>query len=200
MEKIWSEMFEDGMFSNIFFTDSNPAIVNIEKITKESDELKRISETKTYNLIRLDVVKEELIKPLLLNRFFANLNFLSTNKEIKYFDRGFFKNLFTDRDVELLLNEILDFDWIITSSNIIKELSKVDGFKKMAGSKATIKLIGRFDCQFKTTLVFELPDNDNLVYCGNFDSITPVINKNIINNNIEYLFETKDNLKKLIIL
>ena len=50
MEKLLSEMFEDGMFSNIFYADENPAIINIEKTIKEDGKLKTITESNTYNL------------------------------------------------------------------------------------------------------------------------------------------------------
>ena len=50
MEKILSEMFEDGMFSNIFYADQNPATFNIQRTIKEGGKLKTITESNTYNL------------------------------------------------------------------------------------------------------------------------------------------------------
>ena len=96
---------------------------------------------------------------------------------------------------------------------MIEEISKVKGFE-WTENDTLIKLRGRFNYQFNDTLVFELPSNpinsniykqftNNVIYCGNFDSITPVINRNIKEVKdgvvIEYIFNTKENLKKLII-
>lgn len=213
MEKILNEMFEDGMFSNIFYADKNPAIINIERIIKEDGKLKNITESNTYDLLSLTVNNEDDIKYSLLHNFFVKLNYDSNRKEIKYFDRGFLRNFFTKRNIDIILDEILGHNWIITTPNIIQEISKIEGFEYCEGN-TLVKLRGRFNCQFYDTLIFELPSNDinsnyyrqfteNIIYCGNFDSITPVINTNKIIEKgeirIEYIFQTKDNLKKLII-
>jgi hypothetical protein len=214
MEKILSEMFEDGMFSNIFYADQNPATFNIQRTIKEGGKLKTITESNTYDLVSLTVSNDDDIKYSLLHNFFVTLNYKSNRKEIKYFDRGFLRNLLTKRNIDVILDEILTHNWIITTPNIIKELSRVEGFEYCEGN-SMLKLRGRFNCQFHDTLIFELPSNDikpnlytqfteNVIYCGNFDSITPVINKNkrAKDNNIyiDYLFQTKDNLKKLFIM
>jgi hypothetical protein len=213
MEKILSEMFEDGIFSNIFYAEENSAIINIEKTIKEDGKLKTITESNTYSLTSLKVNNEDDIKYSLLHNFFVKLNYDSNRKEIKYFNRGFLRNLFTKRNIDVILDEILTHSWVITTPNIIKELSKIEGFEYCEGNKL-VKLRGRFNCQFHDTLIFELPSNninaklytqftENVIYCGNFDSVTPVINRNKIVEKdgirIEYIFHTKDNLKKLII-
>ena len=205
MEKILSEMFEDGIFSNIFFADQNPAIIKVEKTIKEDGKLKTITDCNTYNLTKLYVSNEEDIKFRLLNNFFVRLNFQSTIKEIKYFNRGFIRNLFTKRNSDTILDEILNYNWIITTPDIIKEISMMEGYQKCDGN-SLVKLKGRFNYQFNDTLIFEIPNfqfTNDVIYCGNFDSVTPVINRNkIIEKDeicIEYIFQTKENLKKLII-
>jgi hypothetical protein len=206
MEKILNEMFEDGIFSNIFYVDENPAIIKVEKTIKEDGKLKTITESNIYNLLSLIVNNEGDIKHSLLNIFFTILNFQSTSKEIKYFNRGFIRNLFTKRNPDTILDEILNYNWIITTPDIIKEISTMEGYQRCDGN-SLVKLRARFNYQLNDTLIFELPSNNfknNVIYCGNFDSVTPVINRNkIIEKNkikIEYIFQTKDNLKKLIIL
>ena len=69
MEKLLSEMFEDGMFSNIFYADQNPAIINIEKTIKEDGKLKTITESNNYNLTSSTVQTESDIKYSLLHSF-----------------------------------------------------------------------------------------------------------------------------------
>jgi hypothetical protein len=205
MEKILSEMFEDGMFSNIFYAEENPAIIKVEKTIKEDGKLKTITDSNKFNLSSLYANSDDDIKYQLTHNFFVRLNFQSTVKEIKYFNRGFFRNLFTKRDQDTILDEVLNYNWIITTSDIIKEISMMEGYQKCDGN-TLVKLKGRFNYQFNDTLIFEIPSVEftkDVVYCGNFDSITPVINRNKIVEKdgirIEYIFQTKDNLKKLII-
>jgi hypothetical protein len=205
MEKLLSEMFEDGMFSNIFYADENPAIINIEKIVKEDSKLKTITDSKTFNLNSLYANSENDIKYKLIHNFFVRLNFQSTVKELKYFNRGFIRNLFTNRNSDTLLDEILNYNWIITTPDIIKELSTIVGYQELNGN-TLVKLRGSFNSQFNDTLIFQIPNDEftkDVIYCGNFDSVTPVINRNKIAEKdgmrIEYIFQTKDNLKKLII-
>ena len=84
-------------------------------------------------------------------------------------------------------------------------MNLMEGYQKCGGN-TLVKLRGRFNYQFNDTLIFEIPNGEStkdVIYCGNFDSITPVINRNKIVEKdgirIEYIFQTKDNLKKLII-
>ena len=212
MENILNKMFEDGIFSNIFFAEKNPALINFKKTIKESGEIKIIDETKSYKLTSLITKNNnDNIMWSLLHNFFVNLNLKSEKVDFKYFNRGFIKNLFTKRNPEKILNQIINYNWIIASENIITELSRIDGFEFCEGSNSLIKLRGRFDFQYNTIVIFQIPKNttsfthykDNIIYCGNYDSITPVINKNVkIDNDnvtIEYLFYSKKDLKKIII-
>lgn len=206
MEKILSEMFEDGMFSNIFYAEENPAITKVERTIKENGKLKTMTDIKTFNLESLYVNSDDDIKIKLIDIFFDKLISQSIKKEIKYFNRGFIRNIFTKKNPDIIIDEILNYNWIITTSDIIKEISKIEGYQECNGN-SLVKLRARFNHQSNETLIFELPNNqfeNNFIYCGNFDSITPVINKNkIVEKNkikIEYIFQTKDDLKKLTIL
>ena len=213
MEEILSKMFGSGIFSNIFYVDENPSIINIEKTIKDNGKLKTIVEINNFELssfISNDI--DDDITSSLLNYFLVSLDVRSDIKEIKYFNRGFIRNIFTKKNPDTILDEILNYNWIITTPDIIKELSIFDSYQECDGN-SLVKLRGRFNYQFNNTLIFELPSNINskthkqfkndVIYCGNFDSVTPVINRNKIVEKdvirIEYIFQTKDNLKKLII-
>ena len=205
MEEILSEMFGDGIFSNIFYVDENPAIIKVEKTIKDNGKLKTITDSNTFNLNSLNANSDDDIKSQLINNFFVRLNFQSTIKEVKYFNRGFIRNIFTKRNPDTILDDILNYDWIITTPDIIKELSTFDNYQECDGN-SLVKLRGRFNYQFNYTSIFELPNGQftkDVIYCGNFDSVTPVINRNKILEKdkirIEYIFQIKDNLKKLII-
>jgi hypothetical protein len=214
MEKILGEMFEEGFFSNIFFVNTNPATVSIEKIGKQNGEIKKTVISNTYELTSLTVSDEDDIKYSLLHNFFVTLNYNSNRKELKYFDRGFLKNTFTKKDPNIILDEILEYDWIITSPNIINEITS-SSFITTQESDALVKLKGYFTSQFKNTLVFELPPDNinsnlykqfskNIIYCGKNNSITPVINRNKKDDKdgirVEYIFNTSNDLKKIIIM
>ena len=108
MENILNKMFGDGIFSNIFFVDENPALINFKKTIKENGEIKTIDNTKSYNLTSLATKNnDDDIMWSLLHNFFVNLNFKSERVDFKYFDRGLIKNLFTKRNPEDLLNKII---------------------------------------------------------------------------------------------
>ena len=193
------------MFSNIFYADENPAIIKVEKTVKEDGKLKTITDSNKFNLTSLYANSDDDIKYQLIHNFFVKLNFQSTVNELKYFNRGFIRNLFTKRDTDTILDVVLNYNWIITTPDIIKEISMMEGYQKCGGN-TLVKLRGRFNYQFNDTLIFEIPNGEStkdVIYCGNFDSITPVINRNKIVEKdgirIEYIFQTKDNLKKLII-
>ena len=98
MENILNRVFEDGIFSNIFFADENPALISFKKIIKENGEIKTIDNTKSYKLTSLVTKNNDNdIICSLLHNFFVNLNFKSERVDFKYFDRGLIKNLFTKK-------------------------------------------------------------------------------------------------------
>ena len=73
MENILNKMFEDGIFSNIFFVDENPALINFKKNIKENGEIKTIDNTKCYKLTSLVTNnRDEDIICSLLHNFFVN--------------------------------------------------------------------------------------------------------------------------------
>jgi len=51
-------MRPEDLFSDILYTNENPAVIKTEKIYKEGDKVKRITESKSYDLISNDILSE----------------------------------------------------------------------------------------------------------------------------------------------
>lgn len=203
MEKLFYEMFENGFFSDIFFVDENPAKIEIEKIYKENGEIIKETINHEFVLSRYETDEKD-IKSHLLHSFFKNLYF-SDRKDIKYFNRGFLKNIFTKPNPKSIFDEITKWDWVITTPKVISELNKLNNFTPLNGSK-DIKSIGVFMDQYYNTSVYQKPYDkydEDIIFLGNYDSITPVINKNIIKEDnkiyIEYQFNMTGKTKKIIL-
>lgn len=201
MENIIDTLFGNTLFSNIYFTDENPAKIETIDISKINNEIKEVKKTQVFNLLKYEISNSGLISLNIRENIKSNLliklNFSQTNN-LKYFNLGFIKNLFNKRNVNTLLNTFEGKDWVITSDNIISELSKSERFESQQGY-GDIRLIGKID----NTLIYKIKDIENIIYIGNNGSVTTVFNKNIsdINNgvNIEYLLEVSDDIKKIIV-
>lgn len=191
MENIINTLFGEGLFSNIYFVDANPAIIKTTEIKKVDSEIQKIENTVTFNMDSHQIGTAGLIslniRSHIKRSFFDLLEKNSDKKEIKYFDRGFIKNLFYPKKPVEILDLIKNQDWIITSDRIIAELSQAGKIEYML-CYADIRLVGKIE----NTLIYKSNHLDNEIYIGSFQSITPVFNRNIIEDNlksqiIEYL-------------
>jgi hypothetical protein len=198
MENFLYEMFEDIMFSNIFFVNNNKGSVKIENIIKDNDKIKKNISYIEYSLNGTNLEKTTK-KDCLLNKFISFLNFNSNNKECKYFNKGFIKNIFSKKNPNELLELIKDSDHIITSEKIIKELTQLNGFEILENSNKSVKLHGYFNLQFKNIMVYQLPDeySEDIIYLINNEN-----NFNLFINNADelyYQFKIDNNFEKIII-
>jgi len=48
----------EDLFSDILYTDDNPAIVKTERVFKDGDKVKRVSDIKSYDLISDEIISE----------------------------------------------------------------------------------------------------------------------------------------------
>jgi len=201
MENIIDTLFGNALFSNIYFTDENPAKVEKIDISKINNEIIEVKNFQVFDLFKYDIPRSGLISLNIRENIKSNLliklNF-SQKENLKYFNLGFIKNLFNKRNVNTLLKKFEGKDWIITSDNIISELSKSEKFEPLQGY-GDIRLIGKID----GTLIYKIKDLENIIYMGNNGSITMVFKKNISDNNygvvIEYLLVVNDEVKKIIV-
>lgn len=201
MENTINTLFGNGLFINIFFTDSNPGEIETIDISKVDNEIKEVKNTLIFNLNRYQIPKTGLIslniRENIKNNLIVKLNFLSESFRLKYFNLGLIERIFKKRSVKTLTDSFKDNDWIITSDKIISELSKSENYESLQGY-GDIRLVGRIN----NTLIYKIMDIDNTIYTGNNGSITGVFNKNINNKSevsIEYLLEVNDTIRRIIV-
>ena len=129
-----------------------------------------------------------------INNFYLSSLCDQGNKEhITYYIKGI-KRFFKKRDTNILIDNIGEYcNWIITSDNIIKELSKSKNFIKIKDSESNPKLVG----VIKNINVFSTNEIEkNLILTGSIDSTTCIfideiyLNKksNIYDIGVDYLF------------
>jgi hypothetical protein len=196
MDNIISKIFDDGMFSNIIFVGENPVLIKSTKIQKINNE---IIKTEISNKYELEIHKlknptEINITQNIIENFISKIDYRWINSEINYFDRNIFKRILKRENYQTIVNKIKSHEWIITNQNIINELEKSPDFIIING-KTNIKLVGKIN----NTLIYLNPiDNNNTIYLGNKDSITPIFNKNI-DQNIQYIFNINETINKIIV-
>ena len=203
MENAIDTLFGNGLFSNIHFVDENPAKIETIEVKKINSEIKEIKDVKTFKLQRYSIGKEGLpslkIRENVKHSLIVRLNFDSSMSEMKYFNVGFFKRFFYKKDTKRLL-ETFNFkaDWIITSEDIISELSSLKEFEYASGY-SDVRLVG----QIGGTMIFKMMDLDNVIYMGNKGSITAVFNRNLSDEEdgivVEYLIKLNENTTKIIV-
>lgn len=202
MENTIDTIFGNSLLSKIYFTDSNPAKFEIVEVKKIKSEIKHVKSVETFELLKYPINKNGLlslnIREHIKRDLISKLNFSSEVSEIKYFNVGFLKSIFYKKDAKNLLQTFdSKSDWIITSEEIVSELSSLPEFEYVAGY-SDIRLVGKIG----ETQIFKIKDLDNVIYIGNKDSITAVFNKQIFDDkeiSIEYLIQINEKLKKIIV-
>jgi hypothetical protein len=141
--------------------------------------------------------------------FIKSLNNNCTIEYIKYYNRGFIKNIFSRRNPNDIINKIYGYDWIFTSKKIANEISKSNKFKLIDKKVNQFNWYGNFD---KINIYIDDYIKENEIYAGKTNSILSIINKNYqiekfncgnfydegLKITIEFTFEN-NGIKKLII-
>lgn len=194
MEDIVYKIFDTRMFENILFVAENPASVKTEHTCKKDGEVIKTQIEHIYNLDK-KIYLDDTAMDNLIDKFISNLNFICSNKEIKYFKRNTLQRLLRRQNCDDILKHIKGYDWVITNDVIIKEFEKSPDFE-IIDSKSEIKLVGRIN----NTLIYRNPSKfkKDFIYLGNKESITPIFKKN--SESIEYTYHINGNLNKLIVL
>jgi len=172
---------------NTILVESNPARIESVETVKVKSQIKQIKTHMIYELsIKYLSPNSDISNSLTLDLILQLKSKEST--DIKYFNRGFIKNLL-GRNPQIILDNLNNCDWIITSDKILNELSKLDNFKLIDKSISGVLASGKINnISFYTTN--QIDENDIII--GNSDSITAIINKNIVFDvdlvSIEFLF------------
>ena len=202
MENIVDTLF-GNFLSSIYFVDSNPAEVEMIEVKKINSEIKEFKKKESFNLFRKSIDNNGLpslnIRENVKQNLISVMNYNSENSEFKYFKVGFFKRLFYKKDPKKILNLFKEkSDWIITSEDIISELSSLEDFEYMSGY-GDIRLVGKIG----ETMIFKMKDIKNVIYIGKKESITAVFNRNLFQRKddilVEYLLKANDRLEKIIV-
>lgn len=202
MENIVDTLF-GNFLSSIYFVDSNPAEVEMIEVKKINSEIKEFKKKESFNLFKKSIDNSGLpslnIRENVKQNLISVMNYNSENSEFKYFKVGFFKGLFYKKDPKKILNLFKEkSDWIITSEDIISELSSLEYFEYMSGY-GDIRLVGKIG----ETMIFKMKDIKNVIYIGKKESITAVFNRNLFQRKddilVEYLLKVNDRLEKIIV-
>jgi hypothetical protein len=202
MEKTIDTLFGSDLFSSIYFVDSNPAKVETIEVMKIDSEIKEVKKEETFDLSCHTIDKKGLlslnIREDVKKALISKLDSESTTTKLKYFKRGFIKNMLGKKNPRDIVAAFDGKDWIITSDEIILELSSISDFEYMAGY-GDIRLVGKIG----GALVFKIKGLENSIYMGNKDSITAVFNRSMEEDEngvvIEYLIQANKGLDKIIV-
>lgn len=250
-----SVLSNPGIIVDTYYVKSNPVKIESIEVIKVDSIITKVRSHKSYDLKshRIIVKKNDdddeniiisdgssintvmnnkniciTISDNINNCFIESLNENCQSETIKYFDRGFIKNLLK-RNPNIIINKIVESncDWIITSNRIADELSKSDKYnifadndysslskkipytKNITRSNRVILFSGKIgNTSIYTTDIVD----DRFIYIGSSSMITSILNKEITVDNFycgeiydegveitfEYLF-ISTGIKKLII-
>lgn len=201
MEENISELFGNGLFSCVYYVDSNPGKIESVEIKKEGEKIVESKSVMEFKLQRVSFYKTGSmsldVRKAVKQEFFKNLRFGSEIKEFRHFKRGW-RGLFSKRDPKNLAKEIEGFDWAIASNYLADELALVPGYESVIGG-GDIRLKGKIG----STLIFKCDDAEG-IFLGMKDSLVPVFKNGILEvarersmAAIELAFEKRGKLKKI---
>lgn len=172
---------------NIILVESNPARVESIETVKVKSQIRQIKTHMIYELSSKYLNPNSDISNSLTLDLILKLK-SKESTDIKYFNRGLIKNLL-GKNPKIILDNLNNCDWIITSNKVLDELSKLDNFKLIDKSISGVLSSGKIN-NISFYITDQIDENDIII--GNSDSITAIINKNIVFDvdlvSIEFLF------------
>ena len=172
---------------NTILVESNPARIESVETVKVKSQIKQIKTHMVYELSSKYLSNNSDISNSLTLDLIIQLK-SKESTDIKYFNRGLIKNLL-GKNPKIILDNLNNCDWIITSNKVLDELSKLDNFKLIDKSISGVLSSGKIN-NISFYITDQIDENDIII--GNSDSITAIINKNIVFDvdlvSIEFLF------------
>lgn len=194
-----------NQLSNVIFVENSKGKINSTKTIKEKNIIRNIDDSIDYELKRHRIQTKSINSSLVtisdlpgeqtvcskrsLCSCLSNDLYDLFIQEIKsackierttfnYFKRNSFLSIFFKKNPEDLVNKILNlsknYSWIIVSRSIYKELYKSKNF--VSNNREESNLVGSIG---DLNVYLNNYENEKVIYFGNYESITIIVNKNI---------------------
>ena len=201
MVDLFKSVFDEDMFADLYYVDENPAVVKTIKIFKENGHVNAEEEIKEFELNRLG---KEDAKLDLMHNFFVKLNFQWHPESVKYFSGGILSKLLRRRSPRRIQDLITNFDWVITTQDVIDELRTLHEFRN-ADQSTTEENTALMPLHvILGTTIYRIPDEivqrhgyKSTIYAGYRKSITPVVHRT--NNEICFHINENPEVKKFVL-
>lgn len=180
MVDLFKSVFDDEMFSDIYFVDEIPAVVSVISISKRDGHLFTEEKETTFELN--SVADGDTFD--LKHRFFVRMNFQWRSTPVKYFSGGILASLFGRRNPRRIADMIADYDWAFATDSVLAEMKKLDDCRlaesdlvdECTEMKPVLYLMG--------TTVYRIPDDvaqshgmKSTLYVGFRRSMTAVLHR-----------------------
>lgn len=160
---------------DIFYSDSNPAIVESIEILKVNSVIQRVKNHKTYKL-EGHTGSMDNIHIAINNEFIKVIDSDKSVEIVKYFNRGVIKNLFTKRDPNFILSRLKNYNWVITSKKISDELSTLEDFVK---SNEPDSDFFKFGVIGDKSIYVSNDISDDVIFIGDMDSVGAIFKSSV---------------------
>jgi hypothetical protein len=170
-------IFNHNIFSEIIYTDKNPAVIESLDIKKIDSNVIRIKNQQHYNLNRFTCNHNE-IDSKIKHEMISVIKSSTQTCIIDFYAKGFFK-LFKKNKIENILLKIKETNWICCNSNLKNIFSKIENL-----------------------VIFEDNSLEHEIFIGGFDSLGVIVNNNykIESDNIEFeLLIYNKNVRRLLL-
>lgn len=194
--------------SDTLFVDTNPAEIEILKVSKVNSSISKTKEKKTFKLNHFTSQQTDYKDICVnisksLNRSFIELISSTTDEEIIEIKEKKMFGLYTKKNYSKILDSITYFNWVIIPSTIANEIYKLPNFIRISESVGSINKVGIIN---EVVFFSSNEVEKNSIICGTSDSITSVFlndisiekKSNIYEIGIDYLFNYKG-IRKLIL-
>jgi hypothetical protein len=187
---VLSELNSLGQLMNLVLVPSNTGKIQSSSTTKEKNNYKIVDDSLSYklNIHKISILSEDIILPF--EEFILDLkNFKSLEKDnFNFFKQNFLQRLFFKKKNMDLINKINSYkekySWIIVPEKVLTILQKSECFTENTfKDEHKSRCIGKMD----TYNVYKNPDNNSeSIFFGNFQTSTLLVNKNTLENSIEF--------------
>jgi hypothetical protein len=188
-----------NLMLDIFYVYENPAKIESIEIIKVNSVITKVRNHKEYKLSKHRIIVKQNEKSNIIisddidsQTIITNTNISSqlsqnldncfirslktnvkSNKVVKYFKRGLI-GFFVKKSPEKLIEGLLNYNWIVTSPHIASEISKCKDFILIDDCK-NINHFGKIG----SLNIFTNDDIKSEIICGDINSITAIVNKDI---------------------